>query len=391
MTTDVIGGADTPEQLADELFRWASYPFAVETKWAICDVIGSPTGAPRFTPAPGSPEAVAAWIVKTHGVTFAEAVLVAIEERQDAVRAVGDRLRHTRLGFDDRFWNGDNEAEDWLIEPVLARGRGHLLYAPPKAGKSLLALNLAVCLAAGREVLGRPAGKPVPVVYVDVEMTAADVRARLRAMGFGPSDDLSALTYLSLPSLPPLDTPKGGDDLLSLALDFEGELVVLDTIGRLVQGDENANDTAQNFAVHTGTPLKAAGVTLWRIDHSGKDGDRGARGGSAKNDDPDIVHRLHATPDRLGLKTTHKRVPWAPDEVSLRIARQPLRYSLEARPSERTAAADVATLNRIGIPPSFGKQRARRMLDEAGIAMSNERLNEALRVRKLGRDGAEGD
>ena len=75
--------------------------------------------------------------------------IASIEDRaEDAPRgAVAERLEPSRICFDPAFWDGADDAEDWLVEPILARGRGHLLYAPAKAGKSLLALYVAACAA----------------------------------------------------------------------------------------------------------------------------------------------------------------------------------------------------------------------------------------------------
>jgi hypothetical protein len=54
------------------------------------------------------------------------------------------------------FWNESDEG-DWLAEPFLARGRGHVLYAEAKQGKSLMALAVAAALATGRPFLDQPA------------------------------------------------------------------------------------------------------------------------------------------------------------------------------------------------------------------------------------------
>ena len=38
------------------------------------------------------------------------------------------------------FWGKDRTAPEWLYEDVLARGRGHAIYAKHGTGKSLFAL-----------------------------------------------------------------------------------------------------------------------------------------------------------------------------------------------------------------------------------------------------------
>ncbi len=48
------------------------------------------------------------------------------------------------------FWDRDHNEAEWVFPDVLARGRGHALYAMHKAGKSLLMLYVAAQIATGR-------------------------------------------------------------------------------------------------------------------------------------------------------------------------------------------------------------------------------------------------
>ncbi len=104
----------------------------------------------------------------------------------------------------------------WLCEPLLEAGRLIALYSPAKTGKSLLALEIAAALAAGRPVLGNGEQPPVTVLYVDMENSEDDILERLRDLGFGPQD-LDNLHYLSFPALGHLDTERGGQALLAQA------------------------------------------------------------------------------------------------------------------------------------------------------------------------------
>ena len=299
--------------------------------------------------------------------------------------ATAARLADSLIGFDVDFWNAADEAAEWLADPFLLKGRGHLLYASAKTGKSLLALWVAASLATGRALFNQPAGPPVKVLYADMEMTRADVRERLTDMDYGPDDDMSNLHYYSLPALADLDTPLGGMEFVALAAHHEVDVVVIDTISRLVQGEENSNDTAQNFAKYTGTPLKAAGVTVLRVDHAGKDVERGSRGGSAKVDDPDVVWHLIAR-DRgtFTLKATHRRISWVPEVVELRQHADPLRYTLADSSWPAGTKAAAITLDRLQVPHDYGKGKARAILKDAGETMGNEVLMAALRYRRSG-------
>jgi hypothetical protein len=300
----------------------------------------------------------------------------------DLGTATAERLTESRIGFDADFWTAIDEAE-WLAEPFLARGRGHLIYAAAKTGKSLFTLYVAACLAMGRRVLDQPAGPPVRVLYADLEMTPSDVRERLTDMGFGPDDNMENLVYYSLPSLAPLDTAHGGAELVNLAIHHQADLVVIDTIGRVLNGEENSNDTAQDFAKFCGMPLKAAGITLLRVDHAGKDADKGTRGGSAKADDPDVIwHLIARDRGRFTLKATHRRISWIPETIDLAQSIEPLTYRSadSSWPAGTGAAAD--TLDRLQVPHNYGKAKARAILKEHDITIGNEVLMAAIRFRR---------
>lgn len=283
------------------------------------------------------------------------------------------------------FWSDDApEPDAWLAEPLLPRGRLTVLYSPAKVGKSLLALDVAAALATGRELLGQPAAPPVRVAYIDAEMTEADLRERLVDLGYGPDDDLSRLVYFQLPSLPALDTERGGQVVAALADMHGAELVVLDTMARVVEGDENESDTYRDFYRYTGQRLKAAGVSLLRLDHAGKDPGRGQRGSSAKNDDADLVWRLSLVEDSVVLTRTHSRVSWVPAQVTLRRDLDPvLRHVLTdgAWPMGTAAVADV--LDELEVPLDASVTAAMRALSGAGRGRRKAIVMSALKWRRV--------
>ena len=214
------------------------------------------------------------------------------------------------------FANDDHSGEMWVAEPVIAAKRLTVLYAPAKQGKSEIALAVVAALATGRPILGqRNDHGPRHVLYLDFEMTKDDLRERLTQLGYNDPDELSHLHYFLLPSLPALDTAEGAAVMRALAKHYAAEVVVIDTMGRAVEGDENSNDTYRAFARHTGMALKAIDVAVVRTDHAGKDKEKGQRGASAKNDDADVVFRVDRIDNGWRLERTHTRVSWVPDRV----------------------------------------------------------------------------
>jgi hypothetical protein len=217
------------------------------------------------------------------------------------------------------FWGREQDAEDWLVWPLVPAGRGVALYAPAKAGKSLIVLALAAAAATGRAGLDGLTRPPVEVLYLDYEMTLDDLQERMEAFGYGPESDLSHLHYASLPSLPPLDSPEGAKAVMELVEAVSAQVVVIDTFGRATVGEENDNDTTKSFYRWTGLALKSKGVAFLRTDHAGKDLTKGQRGGSAKNDDVDIVWQLIRVQDGVMLKATHRRMGWVPEHIQITV------------------------------------------------------------------------
>jgi hypothetical protein len=281
----------------------------------------------------------------------------------------------------DMFWNHEQEEEDWLVEPLVPRGRHVALWAIHKTGKSLIALEVAAAAATGRECFGQIV-EPMDVIYLDLEMTQYDLYERLTDLGYGPESDLSRLHYYLLPDLPPLDTAAGGATLLRLVERHHPSLIVLDTMARVVEGEENDADTYRAFNRHTGNAIKAMGIAVLRLDHGGKNADLGQRGSSAKGDDVDVVWQLRSADEGLELVRTAARMAWIPERVALRRHTDPLRHipGIELWPAGTAELADL--LDSLGLPLAIGRPKARRALTEAGHAAGNEVLSKALKYRR---------
>lgn len=283
----------------------------------------------------------------------------------------------------------DTEEEEWILEPLLPARRLVALYSPPKVGKSLLMLELAVAIAQGATALGVQIPRPHRVLYVDFENDPkGDVRSRLQAMGHGP-DQLGNLCYLSFPTLAGLDGERGSQELLAAVQTYECEVVVIDTVSRSVSGEENENDTWLNFYRHTGLKMKQHGVAMIRLDHTGKDESKGQRGGSAKSGDVDAIWKLsRVAEDVFQLTCEDARLPIA--EKVIVLDRKPLphlHHHVQAAGRMAAWEAKVREVNRAldaaDAPGDVSNRGARDILRGTGVSASQTVLNEALRQRKI--------
>lgn len=294
------------------------------------------------------------------------------------------------------LWADETE-EEWIVEPLLPARRLVALYSPPKVGKSLLMLEIAVAVSRGTQVLGVVPDRARRVLYVDLENDPkGDVRERLIDMDLGP-DDLTDLAYLSFPTLAALDSDRGGAELLAAVVEYACEVVVIDTVSRAVAGEENENDTWLKFYRHTGLRMKQAGIAMIRLDHSGKDETKGQRGGSAKSGDVDAVWRLsRVTEETFQLTCEANRMRVAEKTLVLHREEGPLRHRVDAG-GQRAAwdvklAAVVAAMDAADVPVEAGSTKVRAVVRAAGIRARNDVIRAAIKQRKqrlggLGTDG----
>lgn len=276
------------------------------------------------------------------------------------------------------------EDVDWLVEPFIEHGKSVAIYSPPKAGKSLLVLDLVAAIATGRPVFESPGRAPQKVMYIDIENTSQDVTERLTSLGYRP-EQLNNLIYYSFPNLPALDSATGGAHLVALARHHEPVLVVIDTVSRVIEGSENDADTFASLYRHALAPLKGMGIAVIRLDHSGKDLERGQRGSSAKNADVDAVWLLVKQSEtafylRREMSRSNHGVPL----LEMRRRADPLRHELVASGAglPPRVAQLVEFLEEMGVPLEAGRDAVRDELGKNGIKSRNEDISAAIKVRK---------
>lgn len=167
-------------------------------------------------------------------------------------------------------------ATQWEYDNLLARRGGTLLVGPKKAGKSLLALLVSICRALGLPVFGFPCrGSACCVLYFDGENPPGESRARFeeicRGLGVAPET-------VNLRILPPALFRHGTvfKTLRRLVRENNAELVVLDSMRRVLRGEETAGAVAEVFEEITYATRDWAAVLA--LHHTGKrnEGPRGS-------------------------------------------------------------------------------------------------------------------
>lgn len=166
-----------------------------------------------------------------------------------------------------------------LVKGWLSRGGLSMLYGPSNAGKTFVALDIAMHIAAGKAWRGcRVNGGAV--LYIAAE-GGAGVRNRLAAFK-RERPDMASAPFTLLPIS--LDMHGQGDALAVCEIipDAAPALMVVDTLARSMGvGDENTAKDAAMFVKNCDLIREATGAHVMVVHHTGKDEDRGARGSSA--------------------------------------------------------------------------------------------------------------
>lgn len=296
------------------------------------------------------------------------------------------------------FFETDYSDIRFLPGRILGEGQQIALVGDGKAGKSLFSQEWAWRAATGQRFLNdRQRHDPVRVLYIDAENGQDEIQRRFRSFGAGPSN-MGELAYASFPAIPPLDTPAGGLALMALARETKAEMVFIDTVSRFIAGEENDSDTWLALYRNTLMQLKRARIASVRLDHFGKDKDRGSRGSSAKTQDIDHVWELTAQGGGLlSLRRTHTRTGIGDEFFAVRRQSQLVGDHYVPGATRHVIAGDrdggpvipgsvediVARLDEAEVPSEWGRDRLSQRGASLGIQAAKAKWEEVARVRKM--------
>lgn len=277
---------------------------------------------------------------------------------------------------------------EWLVNDVWPAHRQVHLHAERKTGKSLVALWIACSLAVGRDPFNNRVIEPITVGYLDYEMTEDDLLERVEDMGFDADQLTGRLFYFLHPAIPMLDTKQGGEALFDTLKYYKAQAVVIDTMSRVVAGDENSNDTYIKFYKNTGQLLKAGDIALFRLDHEGHETGR-SRGASAKADDVDVVWQLKSTDQGFDFVRKAARISWVPERVSIEKLEAPmLHFSRVGESWPEGTMQKVYELHQASVPMDASRRKASELLKAAGYTPGkNAILQAALNYRQQSKVG----
>lgn len=198
------------------------------------------------------------------------------------------------MGVPMDFWEmADYEykrLEDF-IQGILPTECILLLYGVQKVGKSLLALNLAIHLAAGKPWFHLNISKPRKTLFVSAEGGSPMLQDRIQHLKTG--ETIPPAKNLGIWAIPPIDVLSSSDfgGLVAAIETFQPEVIILDPLAKLHSKDENSNNEMAEVLGRLRQLVTNHGRSLILNHHARKSGDT-SRGASSIAREVDSIIRL---------------------------------------------------------------------------------------------------
>lgn len=200
----------------------------------------------------------------------------------------------------------------WLIDEMISDHGLTILYGDPGAGKSFIALDMALRLTFGMDWHGTTV-KPTGVLYIAGE-GARGIGKRVKGWRRHHGLEGADAPFLLLPVAVQLLNAEERTKLIhtiNLAKERAGSeigLVVIDTVSRALAGaDENAQNEMSAFVDGCAAVQRHIGGAVIGVHHSGKDKDKGMRGSTVLLGACDSSIRVSKEEQLVTIKTEKQK------------------------------------------------------------------------------------
>jgi KaiC/GvpD/RAD55 family RecA-like ATPase len=199
-------------------------------------------------------------------------------------------------------------APTWLVDKALPAGGLVGMYGRPGCGKSFIAIDLAMSIATGTPWFGREVERGF-VIYISAEGGSGigkRVLAWLATHGVEPRNADIAWLVESIPVS--TDSTQMGQ-LLDRIVDEvrrHPALIIIDTLARCFDGDENLQEDMGRFIAGVDLLRKELGCTVLVVHHTRLDGNR-ERGNTSFRGAVDTMIAIDRSDDLIELKCNKQK------------------------------------------------------------------------------------
>lgn len=243
---------------------------------------------------------------------------------------------------------------DWLLDRYLPRGSLATLFGEPGSFKTTVALDWALHIAAGRPWNGY-AVRQGSVFYVAGEGHAG-ITNRMQAWKLH-NREFADLPLFIAENAVSLDDLRAASDMAAEMEQWVAEvgdapaLIVIDTLARNMEGDENAQRDMNRFVRHVGTLQSRFGAAVLVLHHTGYGNKDRERGASALRAAVDASYLLERHKGAFAVTLTAKKMKDSSEPHPLRLELAQVNTgSVDSAGRMETALAVAAVTRSTGQP-----------------------------------------
>ncbi len=214
---------------------------------------------------------------------------------------------------------------DFIVGDLIEARSCVVVFGAPGFGKSFVTLDVAACVASGREFHSKEVQQGC-AVYVAGE-GGAGIKRQLQTWSKHTGEELDKSKPLFVIQSPiemlnASDVKAACDAIAEATGEFTIKIIVLDTLARnFGDGDENSTGDMNRFVLAVGRMIERFGCTVVVVHHSGHGDNSRGRGSSALRAAADAESRVEKEYSTVTL--THTKAKDAPE-------RDPMCFSLES-------------------------------------------------------------
>lgn len=223
-----------------------------------------------------------------------------------------------------------NEPKDyqWLVKNIMEKGNLIEIFGSPESGKSLIALEIAFCIACGIVWNGHKVNKG-NVVYIAGEGFGGLAR-RIKALEAKHNCKADNMFLSKAPAelLNDLSTKKVSDAIAEICGD--AALVVIDTLNRnFGAGDENSTKDMTTFVGNVDYYLKNKDESVIVVHHSGLNDKGRSRGASSLFGAIDLQYKVSKSGCSITFENTKAKDIPKPEPMCFEIKGKPIEWKDE--------------------------------------------------------------